>query len=99
VIDRVNTPAPDALQAAKGVVAACGPVPKIAAVRTAMARADWPDAIRLAAKFPRLGEQAGAIRAANEAVQRPAFQRQIGRDPAVLIEAGKAALIERYGDA
>lgn len=72
---------------------------KLDAVLAAMARDDWPEAIRLAAKFPRLGAQAQAIMRAHEALQRPAFQRQLGRDPAQLIEAGKAALNERYANA
>jgi hypothetical protein len=32
-----------------------------------------------------------------EACSRPDFQRQLGKDPAVLIEAGVAALLRRYG--
>lgn len=75
------------------------PPRKLDAVLAAMRADDWPQAIRLAAKFPRLGPQAKAIMQANEALQRPAFQRQLGRCPAALIEAGKAALKERYGNA
>lgn len=75
------------------------PPRKLDAVKAAMAREDWPEAIRLAAKFPRLGAQATAIMRAHEALARPAFQRQLGREPSELIEAGIAALRERYGDA
>lgn len=73
------------------------PPRKIDALRTAMAAEDWRRALAIASRFPRLGCHAGAIRAAHEAVQRPGFQRQLGRDPEGLVEAGKAALRERYG--
>lgn len=72
---------------------------KIDAVRAAMNAGDWREAIRLAAKFPRLGEQAAAIMRAQEACARPDFQRQLGKCPAQLIAAGRAALIERFGNA
>jgi hypothetical protein len=75
------------------------PPRKLDAVLAAMEAGAWAEAIRLAAKFPRLGPQARAIMQAHEASQRPEFQRQLGRCPAQLIEAGKAALIERYGNA
>jgi hypothetical protein len=58
---------------------------------------DWPRAIALAAKFPRLGPDKTAIMRAHEALARPDFQRQLGRCPDALIAAGKAALVRRYG--
>jgi len=75
------------------------PPRKLDAVLAAMASNDWPLAIRLSAKFPRLGQQKKAIMRANEAIQRPDFQRQLGRIPEELIQAGKVALIERFGNA
>lgn len=75
------------------------PPRKIDAVLAAMAIGNWREATRLAAKFPRLGQHARAIMQAHEAYTRPDFQRQLGRDPQQLIEAGKAALEERYGNA
>lgn len=75
------------------------PVRKLDAVLVAMNAEDWLEAIRLAAKFPRLGMQEKTIMRAHEAITRPAFQRQLGRDPEQLIDAGKAALIERYRNA
>jgi hypothetical protein len=75
------------------------PQRKLDAVLAAMRADDWPRAIGLAAKFPRLGAESRAIMSAHEAIQRPKFQRQLGRDPAQLIEAGKAALIRRYANA
>ena len=75
------------------------PPRKLDAVLAAMTAGEWERAITLAAKFPRLGTHSKAIMRANEAIQRPDFQRQLGRDPAQLIEAGKAALLERYCNA
>ncbi len=75
------------------------PPRKLDAVLAAMRADNWREAILLAAKFPRLGAQEKAITRAREALLRPDFQKQLGREPAALIEAGKAALIERYGDA
>ena len=72
---------------------------KIDAVRAAMAADDWREAIRLAAKFPRLGPQYKAIMQAHEACARPDFQRQLGKCSAQLSAAGRAALIERFGNA
>jgi hypothetical protein len=73
------------------------PPRKIDALRAYMASGDWDAAILLAAKFPRLGCQQRAIEQAREALLRPAFQRQLGRSPAALREAGIAALKARYG--
>ena len=75
------------------------PARKLDPVLDAMRREDWPKAITLAAKFPRLGPEQPDIMRAREAILRPAFQRQLGKDPAELIAAGKAALIRRYGNA
>ena len=74
------------------------PTRKIDVVRAAMAGGDWSAAIRAAAKFADLGVERDAILSAREALLRSAFQRQLGRDPQALIEAGKAALIRRYGN-
>ena len=54
-------------------------------------------ALRLAAKLPRLGAHRDAIRRGWEALQRPAFYEQLGRDPDALVLAGVEALRERYG--
>ncbi len=71
-------------------------VKKIEILKSLMRADDWPAAIKFAAKFPRLGAGAADITRANDALLRPAFYRQIGRDPAALVERGKAALISRY---
>lgn len=70
---------------------------KLAQLRALMAAEEWRSAILLAAKFPRLGARRGAILDAREAYLRPAFQRELGKDPAALIAAGRRALAEAYG--
>ena len=72
------------------------PWTKISQLRAAATREDWREALRLAAGFQRLGTERGAILAAWEAMTRPAFQRQLGRDPDQLIATGIAALKARY---
>ena len=74
------------------------PPTKLAQVRALMAAGDTRAAVLMAAKFGELGEQRAAILSAREAFLRPDFQRQLGRDPAALIDAGAAALHERFGD-
>ena len=69
---------------------------KIEKLRALAAAGDMRGALLLAAKFPRLGDEKSAIHAAREAYLRPAFQKQIGRDPSKLIAAGIAALRGKY---
>lgn len=69
---------------------------KIDILRAHMAAQDWKKAVALAARFPRLGDEKEAITRAQTAFVNPGFLRQVGRDPAGCIEAGKAALIRRY---
>ena len=58
---------------------------------------DWPLALRIAARFPRLGEEAIAIRRANDCLTgRASFYRQIGRDPDLLVAEGIDALRQRW---
>ncbi len=70
---------------------------KIDKLAAHMRSGNWQAALSLAAKFPRLGAHADVIRRAHEATHRPAFYRQIGMDPEQLVQAGVAALKERYG--
>lgn len=74
------------------------PTPKIDKLRAFMAAGAWRAALSMAARFPRLGAHADAIRAGHEAMQRPDFQRQLKRDPDVVVAAGIAALKARYGN-
>lgn len=69
----------------------------LSVVREHMRHERWPDAILAAAKFPGLGDEAAAIHRGREAIQRPAFQRQLKRDPEMLILEAKHALVRRYG--
>ena len=69
---------------------------KIEALRACMKAEDWRGAIRIAAKFPRLGDEKEAITRAHLAYTHPRFLLQINKDPAACIETGKAALIARY---
>lgn len=71
---------------------------KIDTLRGHMAAGRWPEAIKLAATFARLGPERETILKGREALNRPDFQRQLGRDPHALIENAKAALRDRYGD-
>lgn len=57
---------------------------------------DWPNALKIAARFPRLGKDKARIERAWEATARPGFMRQIGKDPDALIADGIAALKSRY---
>jgi hypothetical protein len=70
---------------------------KLAQVRTAMAAGDWSRAFPIASKFARLGQQREAIMRAQAARLSPGFYLSLGQDPAALIEAGKAAMRERFG--
>lgn len=69
---------------------------KIAQLRHYMAQEDWPHALSLAAKFPRLGEQKAAIVRAHECYAHPRFYLQLGLDLEACKAAGIAALHARY---
>jgi hypothetical protein len=69
---------------------------KLSKVQAAMAAQDWPRAFSIASKFARLGPQRAAIMRAQAARLSPGLYRQMGRDPAVVIEEGKAAMRARF---
>ncbi|HOR01134.1 MAG TPA: hypothetical protein PLJ35_20150 [Anaerolineae bacterium] len=71
-------------------------VTKLSLLQDAARAGDWRQALRIASRFPRLGSDRAVILAAWEAVARPDFQRQLGREPEALIEAGIAALKSRF---
>ena len=71
---------------------------KLAQVQAAMAVGDWPRAFSIASKFGRLGPLRAAIMRAQAARLSPGLYRQLGRDPAAVIEEGKAAMRERFGE-
>ncbi len=64
-----------------------------------MAAGEWREALKLAASWQQLGAEATAIKQGWEACSRPAFQSEMGKDPAALIGEGVAALLRRYGTA
>jgi hypothetical protein len=72
------------------------PPSKISILRDLMARAEWIDALRLAARFPSLGAEKEPITRAWAAHSNPGFYRQIGRDPEAVVAAGVEALKRRY---
>jgi hypothetical protein len=69
---------------------------KLSKVQAAMRAGDWPRAFSIASKFARLGPQRAAVMGAQAARLSPGLYRQLGRDPAAIIEAGKAAMRERF---
>ncbi len=72
------------------------PIKKVDQLRALMRSGDWRGAVSLASKFQRLGKHKRAIMGAQEAYARPDFQRQLKRDPGVMIRDGIDALRERY---
>lgn len=66
---------------------------KLAVLRELIASERWREALRLAASWPDANKE---VRQAWEAFARPDFQRQLGRDPETMIDAGKHALKTRY---
>jgi hypothetical protein len=62
----------------------------------AMAADDWDTALRLAARFQRLGDHKVAIKRAADAVLRPDFYRQLGYDIGAVHSEGIAALKDRF---
>lgn len=69
---------------------------KIAQLRQAAAAGRWTEALRMAARFPRLGEERTAILRAWNAYLRPEFYRQLRQDPEVVVAADIAALRAKY---
>src|SRR3984893_10058501 len=73
------------------------PRTKPSLIRGRMAAGDWRNAIRVAARLPRLDKHRAAILDAQGAYENPRFYTQIGKNTETLIEAGAAALCERFG--
>lgn len=70
---------------------------KLSIVKRHMRAGEWQEAIRLAARFPRLDRHRNAILDAHGAYTNPRFLIQIGRDIDALKAAGQAALLDRFG--
>ena len=73
------------------------PRTKTSIIHGHIAAGDWRNAIRVAARLPRLDKRRCAILDAQGAYENPSFYAQIGKDAATLIQAGAAALRERFG--
>ena len=69
---------------------------KLSKVEKAYRAGNYREAIRIAAKFPQLGEHKEPITRAWAAIQSPDFYESLGQNPADLIEAGTRAISERY---
>lgn len=69
---------------------------KLSVLRKLMDAGDWRGALKMAATFPRLGDEKAAITRGWEAFARPEFCRQLRKDPDALIADGMAALMRRY---
>lgn len=72
---------------------------KLAALRNRLDAGDDIGALRIAAKFPRLGADQAVIMRGWEAHCRPDNYRQMGQDPSAHVAAGCAAVRRRYSGA
>ena len=70
---------------------------KLSIVKRHMGAGEWQAAIRIAARFPRLGEHRNAILDAHGAYTNPRFFAQIGKDIEALKASGQRALLDRFG--
>ena len=61
-----------------------------------MAEEDWDRAIKLAARFPTLGQYGGVIRRARDAINNPQLYEQFGRNLELIKKEAIAALKERF---
>lgn len=69
---------------------------KLSQLKDYMLKNEHINALRVAAKFGELGAHKVAITTAWSAFTNPRFYVQIGKNPQALIDAGVAALKERY---
>lgn len=69
---------------------------KIDILTKMMAEERWEEALKFAAKFPRLGGQRNAILSASSALLSPEFYTSMGKNSDEIVAAGIAALKEKY---
>lgn len=69
---------------------------KLSKLKAAFDNGDHVAALRIAAKFPQLGEEKEAITRAWNAIQSPDFYREIGKDPEAMIADGIESIRRRY---
>ena len=72
------------------------PVKKIDTLRNLMNDSKWKEALSLASKFPRLGEEKEIITRAHGCIVNPSFYKQIGIDIDASIQLGINALKSKY---
>lgn len=69
---------------------------KIDQLSKLMKNNQWDKALKMAAKFPRLGEHKEVISRASSAMLSPNLYKSMGKNPDDLINAGISALKTRY---
>lgn len=69
---------------------------KIEVLSRLMKTGAWEKAIKYAAKFPRLGNERGAILSAAAAMLSPHSYKGMGKDPDVLFKEAVTALKKKY---
>ena len=69
---------------------------KLSKLKAAFDAGDLQGAIRIAARFPQLGEHRDDIMRAHGAYTNPNFYKQLGYDTEALKEKGRQALIAKY---
>ena len=69
---------------------------KLSKLKSAWESGNKLEALRIAAKFPQLGEEKTAIMQGWSAYQNPAFYREIGKNPEALLESAYQALQSKY---
>jgi hypothetical protein len=70
---------------------------KLEQVKQAYATGNYKDALRIAAKFPQLGDERKAITLANECFSNPRFYKQVGVNIDQAIADGVKTLGAKYG--
>jgi hypothetical protein len=70
---------------------------KLSKVRALLAAGDETAALRIVARFPRLGAEKEVITRGWAAHQNPDFYTALGFDPAELVRLAIAAVREKYG--
>lgn len=70
---------------------------KLDIVKMHAANGNWHEAIKVAAKFPRLGDEKKAITRAKDCILNPRFYESMGFDVEAEIQSGIFALRSKYG--
>lgn len=73
------------------------PRTKTSIIQGFMCAGEWRKALAAAARLPQLGRHRNAVLDGHGAYTNPRFYAQIGKSPEALIEAGVAALNDKFG--